>query len=162
MRAASVGTGRGSHVGRRRSDCEPAGRQLVLDLELERERIAGLWMEDMPDHDAVWLALTRVPRDPAHEAVDRIRVLRLGQRKLVTPSVELVAPVLQAVGPRNQHLAPAGRRHLVDAVAVDDVAAVRRVRPEPTAHLDGDGALVPEGDLELLAGGIRHRYAARS
>ena len=74
----------------------PLGRQLVLDLELERERIPGLCMEDVPEHDAVWLVLTRVPGDPAHEAVDGIRVFRLGQRKLVSASVELVRPVLRA------------------------------------------------------------------
>ena len=90
MRAASVRAGRDSDVGRRRSYGEAARRQLVLDLELERERIPGLCMEDVPEHDAVRLVLPRLPGDPADEAVDRVRVLRLGQRELMAASVELV------------------------------------------------------------------------
>ena len=84
--------------------------------------------------------------------MDRVPVLGLGQRELMTPAVELVEPVLDPVRPRKQNLPAAGRAHLVGAVSVEDVAAVDAVRAEPTADLDDDGALIAEHDLDLLAG----------
>ena len=114
-------------------------------------------MQDVPEHDAVRLVLTRAPGDPAHEAVDGVRVLRLGQWKLMPASVELVAAVLQTVRPRDEHLAATPRRHLVEAVAVDDVLAVGGIPPKPAAHLDRDHTLLGERDLELLAGRAEHR-----
>ena len=66
--------------------------------------------------------------------------------------VELVAAVLDAVRPRDEHLPAARRAHLVGAVAVEHLAAADRVRPKPAADLDDDRALVPVRELELLAG----------
>ena len=77
MRPAPYGQASRPDVRRRRPDREAARGQRVLDLERQRERIAGLRVEVVLDHDAVRLALRHVPRDPADEAVDRVRVLRL-------------------------------------------------------------------------------------
>jgi hypothetical protein len=114
-------------------------------------------MEGMSERDAVRIALLHVPGDPADETVDGIRVLGLGQRKLMPTPPELVASVLQPIGPRNEHLAPTCGRHLVDGVAIDDVPAVDGVRTETSAYLDDHDALAAEFDLELLAGGAGHR-----
>ena len=89
--------------------------------------------------------------------MDRVVLRKVVDRRLVTASVELVAPVLQAVGPGDQHLPPTRPRHLVGAVAVEDRASVGRVRPQPASHLDDDRALVAVGDLDLLAGRRGHR-----
>ena len=128
-----------------------ADSSYAFDLQVERERIPGLRMEDMTEQNAVRLALPHLPAEPADEAVDGIRVLRLVERKLVPAALELVASVLQPVGPRNEQLTPTPGRHLVDAVPVHDVLTVDRVRPQPSAYLDGDRALLGEHHLELLA-----------
>src|SRR4029079_8211917 len=91
------------------------------------------------------------------EAVDRVVLLEVVDRRLVATPVELVAPVLEAVGPGDQHLPAARPRHLVGAVAVENRASVGRVRPQPASHLDDDHALVAIRDLDLLAGRRGHR-----
>ena len=47
-------------------------REGVLDAESKRERVAGLRLEHVVQHDAVSLALDRRPRGPADEPVDRV------------------------------------------------------------------------------------------
>jgi hypothetical protein len=79
-------------------------------------------------------------------------MLRLGQRQLVVPAVELVAAVLEPVRPGNQQLAAARGARLPGAEAVDDVVAVRAVRGEAAADLDRRGALIAELDLNLRGG----------
>ena len=74
-------------------------------------------------HDPVWLAGGGGPGGPANEAVDRVVVFRLVQRELVAAPVELVAAILQPVRPRDQHLPPARRAHLVGPVSVDKLPA---------------------------------------
>ena len=109
-------------------------------------------MEHVPEHDAVRLVLAGLPRDPADESVDRVRMRRLRERQLMPTALELVAAVLDAVRPWDEHLATPTSRHLVDAVAVDDVHPIDGVRPQTAADLDRDRPLVAERDLELLAG----------
>jgi hypothetical protein len=108
-------------------------------------------VDDVLEHHSMRLALTDLPGDPADEAMDRVRVPPLGQRELMTPSIELVAPVLQPVWPWNQQLTPACPRHFVDPIAVDDVPALDGVRPQAAADLDDDHPLVLEHELALLA-----------
>ena len=124
----------------------------------KREGIPGLCVEHVPEHDAVRLVLPRLPRAPADEAVNRVRMLRLRQRELMAATLELVGAVLDAVRPGDEHLAPTTRRHLVDLVAVDDVLAVDGVCPEPATHLDRDRPLIVERDLELLSGRRCHAH----
>src|SRR5262249_34197128 len=81
-----------------RGRCPPldsASRQRIFDANLERERIARLWIENVLHHGPVWLVLGDCPCIPTNEAVDCIVVLRLVQWELVAPSLELVAAVLQ-------------------------------------------------------------------
>jgi hypothetical protein len=113
-------------------------------------------MEHVLHHDPVRLALPDGPGGPANEAVDGVLLLRVVDRKLVAPSLELVAAVLHPVGPRDQHLPPAGRAHLIDPIAVDELAAGGGVRPEPAADLYDDGPLILERDLDLFAGRAGH------
>jgi len=56
----------------------------------------------------------------------------------------------------DQHLSPTRRAHLGDPIAVDQIAAVDRVRPQPTAHPDEDRALLSKRDLDLLPGRREH------
>ena len=108
-------------------------------------------------HDPVRLAGAGGPGGPADEAVDRVVVLRLAQRKLVAATVELVAAVLQPVRPRDQHLPPARGAHLVGPVPVDKVPAAGGVRAEAAADLDDHSLLIAGCDFELLAGWRDHR-----
>ena len=117
-------------------------------------------MQNVSEFDAVRLSLSHVPRSPADEAVDRVRMLRFRQRQLMATTLELVAAVLETIGPGDEHLTSPAARHLVDAIAGDDVPPVDGVGPETTAHLDCDRPVVAEHDLELLSGGRLHRYAA--
>lgn len=116
-------------------------------------------MQNVSEFDAVRLSLSHVPRNPADEAVDRVRMLRFRQRQLMATTLELVAAVLETIGPGDEHLTSPAARHLVDAIAGDDVPPVDGVGPETTAHLDCDRPLVAERDLELLAGRGRHAHA---
>ena len=131
----------------------PLLRQRVLDAEREREGIAGLVVDRVLHHDAVLLARGDRPGCPAHEAMNGVVVLRLGQGELVPPPVELVAPVLQPVRPWGQHLAAPGGARRVERVAVEEIPAACRVRAEAAADLDHHGPLVGVDELELLTRG---------
>jgi hypothetical protein len=76
-------------------------------------------MEDVFHHRPVRLALGGGPIGPADEAVDCISVLRLVQRKLVAPAVELVAAILKPVRPRDQYLTSARGAHRIRPVSGD-------------------------------------------
>src|SRR5262249_48090635 len=123
MSAASVGTRVRAEVPGRCPHPESAVRQRIFDANPKRERIARLWMEDVFHHRPVWLALGGGPGGPADEAVDCIAVLRLIQRELGGPAVELVAALFQPVRPRDQYLTSARRAHLVGPVSVDKLPA---------------------------------------
>ena len=156
MPPGAIRTGISSFVRRRRTNREAVCGEPVLDDEPEQKRIAGLRVDEVSEQDAALLVVSHLPGRPADEAVDRVRVLRLGQRELVAPPPELVASVLEPVRPGGEDLAPARFRHLIDAVAVDDITSVDGIRPQPGAHLDDDDQLVLECDLELLTGGTGH------
>ena len=108
MDAAAVRARVRAGVGGGRRDREALVGERVLDRERERERVAGLRMEHVLQHDAARLALADAPAGPADEAVDRVLRLGLVERELVPPPVELVGAVLEPVRPRDQHLAPPG------------------------------------------------------
>src|SRR5215831_3681277 len=56
--------------------------------------------------------LHEIPGRLAHESMDGVSVLGLGQRQLHPLAVELVAAVLDPVRPRREHLAATGGRPL--------------------------------------------------
>ena len=87
--------------------------------------------------------------------------LRLGEGELVSPTVELVAPVLQPVRPRGQHLAAPRRARRVERVAVEEISAACRVGAEPAADLDHHDPLVGVNELELLPRGWRRSVHGR-
>ena len=76
----------------------------------------------------------------------------------MTPSVELVGAILEAVRPRDQHLAPPRGALLVRCVAVEELATRCGVCPQAAADLHYDRPLVAVRDLDLLAGGGEHAY----
>src|SRR3954447_22625722 len=106
----------------------------------------------MLESGRVGLAFGDAPGRPPDKAVNGVLPLGLVKRQLVSPAAELVAAVLDPVGPRDQQLAPAARRDLVHFVAVDHGAAVGDVGAEARTDFDDDGALIPGGELDLLAG----------
>jgi hypothetical protein len=144
-------------VRRGRPHGEPGVVERVLDPKGERERIAGLRVEQVLEDDPVVPALRDSPRDPADEPVDRVPRTGLAQRKLVLPAVELVAPVLDPVGPRHQHLTASGGAHLVLRVAVEPCLPTHVVRPQARADLGDDGATLAVDELVLLARGSDRR-----
>ena len=152
MLAAPVGTGLGAEIPGCRLHREAGLAEGVLDVEGERERIAGLWVDHVLHHDAIRLTFADGPGRPAHEAVDRVRELRLGERQLVALPVELVASVLQPVRPGDEQLPATRLRLLVRAVAVEDLLTGDRIGAQSAAHLDDHRALVAERDLDLLTG----------
>ena len=82
-------------------------------------------------------------------------MLRLVQWELVVPSIELVTAILQPVRPRDQHLTPARRAHLVGTVSIDKLSAAGGVGAKPTTNLDDHRPLIRGCDRYLLA---RWRY----
>src|SRR5215211_4720211 len=158
MLPGSVGAGARSNVRSRGSHPQPVGREPVFDTELERERISGPRMERVLHQDAARLALPHGPGGPAHQAVDRVLLRYVVDRELVPASVELVAAVLDPVGPRDQHLAPARPAHLVHRIAVEHWAT----RPRALAEPDADLPQVSVRDLDLLPGRRAQRSASSS
>src|SRR5262245_29830984 len=114
-------------------------------------------MEDVFHRDPIWLALDDGPGRPANKAVDCVMALRLIQRELVVPPVEIVRSILQSVWPGNQHLTSAGRAHFVCAVSVDKVPAAYGVRAEATANLDNHRLLIASDNCNLLTRWRDHR-----
>jgi len=88
--------------------------------------------------------------------MDRVVALRLVERQLMAALVELVAAILQPIGPRDQYLTPARGAHLVVAVSIDKLPAVGGVRAKSSANFDDYGPLTLGHDLDLLAGGCNH------
>ncbi len=73
-------------------------------------------------HHPVWLSLGGGPGGPTNETADRVAPLRLVQWELVATTRELIAPILQPVRPRDQHLAPARGTHLIGAISAVNLA----------------------------------------
>src|SRR5689334_25389462 len=94
--------------------------------------------------------------------MDRSPHLRLGQRKLVANTVEVVRAVLNAVRPRHEHGPVRAVGHALDVVRLEDVTVALAIGAHTAADLDDRGALRPGDDLDLLAGGgYRHAVAGR-
>jgi hypothetical protein len=87
--------------------------------------------------------------------VDRVALLRLVPRELVFAATELVVPLRDAVRPRQQHLTPATRAHLVLVVAVEAGSAADGVAAQRAAELDDGRPLVAELELDLSTGRSR-------
>ena len=101
----------------------------VLDRETQAERVAGLRMEFVLEHDAALLALADPPARPPDESVDRVPRRELVERELLLPAVELVGAVLDPVRPGDQHLPAAGGDLALRGVGVEQLPAACRVRP---------------------------------
>src|SRR5262249_30214383 len=133
-----------------------ARRERVFNAEPEGEWIAGLWIENVFHQDAVRLARNSPPAGPADEPMNCVLAFHLVERKLVAAPVELVAAILQPVGPGDQDL-PAGRRaHLLGPVAVEKLSAPGRVCTKSATNLDHRRPLPFGRDLDLLAGRGNH------
>ena len=98
---------------------EALAADVVLELEQQREGIAGRGVELQAEGELVLVPRLQGPGEPADEAVDRVAALGLVERRLGPHPVELVAPVGQSVRPRGEHLAPARVRPLVGAESVE-------------------------------------------
>src|SRR5215471_8450480 len=160
MSAASIGTSVRAEVRGRRLHPEAIAGECIFDTDSEQKRIARSWIKNVLHHHPVWLSLGGGPGGPTNETVDRVAALRLVQWDLVAAPVELIAPVLQPVRPRDQDLAPARRTHLVGAISVEKLAAADRVRAESAADRDDHSLLVLGQDRDLLAGWGDHPFAS--
>ncbi len=114
----------------------------VLDPEIERERVARSRVQSVLEHGALRLLLGDRPRRPAHEPVDRVAALGLVERELVALARELVAAVLDPVGPGREQLPAAGAAHRDDAVAVEHRPLAGDVAAQAAADADDDHPLV--------------------
>ncbi len=119
-------------VVRGRRDGDPGmGVEAVLYRDLQREGVAGLRREIESQQRSVLFLVFDLPPREAAEAVDRVVLVRLGQRDLIVGPVELVAAVGEAVGRRDERLPAGVERGLVRPGAVQDIAAsYDRVRSE--------------------------------
>ena len=117
-------------------------------------------MEQVSHDHPVGIPFGHLPRHPANQAVDGILLGRVVERELVPPSVELVAAVLDPVGPRDQHLAPPRAAHPVERIAVEQIAARPGVLSEAAPDLDDHGPLVGVRELDLVPA-RRDRGSAR-
>src|SRR5262249_28540367 len=152
MRATAIGTRNRAGVGGRCPHAKTARRERVFDAEPEAEWVARLRMEDVFDDNPVRLARNGPPGGPAHEPMDGVVALRLVERQLMAAPVEVVAAILQPVGPRDQHLPPGRGAHLLGPVAIEKRPATSRVGAKPAANLNDDCQLLLGGDLDLLTG----------
>jgi hypothetical protein len=131
MSAAPVGARFRAEVPGRCPHPEAAVRQRIFDANPEREGVTRLWIEDVFHHGPVWLALGGGPGGSADAAVDCVAVLRLVQRELVAPPIELVAAILQSVRPL-----------ISSALYPSTTAGRRRSRSEATTNLDNHRLLI--------------------
>ena len=93
--------------------------------------------------------------------MNRVPLVQLVQRKLVIPPIELVSAVLQAVRPRDEHLAAARVAHVARPISVEDGQTAHLVGAKPAADLDDHCPLGSELDLDLLARGRDHAAVAQ-
>ncbi len=146
-------------VGRRRRDPQPLHRKRVFDRDRERERVPGLWVQVVPDDDAVLLPFGHAPWGPANETVDRGAGAWLVYGQLQISAGERVRASREPVRPGHEHLATARGTHLARAVAVDQFAVSGGVGTKPAADLDHGDSLFGKRDLELLARGAEQRLS---
>src|SRR5215813_8168380 len=108
-------------------------------------------MNDAPQGDRALGAGPFTPGQPPDQTVDGVGPFGLIERHSTRSSLEGVAPVTQAVGPRRQYLAPPPRGQLLGAESIQNLDAVRSVSPKGGAHLGDHSLLAAVGDLELFA-----------
>src|SRR5215471_1028753 len=156
MRTTAIGTRNRADVPSRCPHPKTARRERIFDAEPEGERVAGLRMEDVFHKNLVRLACNGPPAGPADEPMDGVVALWLVEWQLVAAPVELVAAILQSVGPRDQDLPTRRRAHLIGPITVKKLPAAGGVCAKPAANLDDDRPLTLGRDLNLLAGGCNH------
>ena len=88
--------------------------------------------------------------------MDRVTRFRLRERELLLHSAEGVAPVADAVRPREQYLTPARPAHLALVVAVEHLTVAVEKTAQPSAHLDDPRFPPAMGDLELTTARPHH------
>src|SRR3954451_5359683 len=130
---------------------------LVRDRCVEDERIPLLRMDPRGPFNAALVAFEQDPVPPPQQPVDRVVLLRLGQRGLPRRALPLVRPVGQPVRPRDERVAACTIRHLVQREWVQHGTLTDVVLANRTSYLDDRRSLVTVTDLELLTGG-RNRH----
>ena len=128
---------------------EPLGADLVLDGDVERERIPGLRVHDGAHDDPRPFVDAWLPRLPPQEAVDRVVLLGLGERHLLRGAVPRVPAVGEPIGPRDQGRAVRAVAHLVERERVEHVVRTDVVDADGAANLDDRRMVVARVDLEL-------------
>ena len=107
-------------------------------------------MRTVPQHDAVRLVPHRQPRGESGEPVDRVTSPRFAEVQLVGDAVELVAAMVDAVGPGSEKLPGGTGRQFVRLVAEDQrIPAVAELAQSGT-KLGHHRAIVASGNLVLL------------
>ena len=135
---------------------EAALADRVLDGKLQPPWVGRLRMEHAAERDRARRARRDSPREPPHESMDRVRPLRLVQRRATFHPLERVVAVFEAIRPRREDLTPAGARRLGRCEPIQHIHAARVEGPERGTHLGEDGSERSGCDLELLA---RRRHA---
>jgi ribokinase len=140
-------------VGRRNRDGEAVVGELVGDLHLDGERVSLHRVEACLHDDAIGLSLGELPGPPVQEPVDRVALLRLGQRDLILDAVEAVAAVGEAVGPGDQGSSVGAVADRPDRVALEHGSVPGQVLAHSATDLDDRRSLLAMSDLVLFAGG---------
>jgi hypothetical protein len=81
--------------------------------------------------------------------VDRVVLLRFGERHLIVDTVEPVPAVGQPIGPGHQRSAMRAVTHRTQRVGVENRPLTDAVLPHPAADLHRHGDLLAMPDLEL-------------
>ncbi len=156
MLPKAIRCGTRTAVGGGDRDLQPGGRgQPVLGFDLQAEGVPGVAMRKVPQHDAVRLVPHRQPRGEPSEPVDRVTSSRFAQVQLIAGAVELVAAMVDAVGPRGEKLPGRGGRQFVRIVAEDQRNTAVAKLAQSGTQLGHHRAIFASGNLVLLT---RDRY----
>ena len=117
-------------IDRRCVDLEAVLGQRVGDGEVKDPGPPRLRVQPVLQTDRAGALLCDGPRRPAHQAVDRVVLAWLGQRRLEPVTVPLEASVTQAVRPRYERLASPTRTHLLTEIAVQHGPVAHGIGPE--------------------------------
>jgi hypothetical protein len=156
MLPKAVRCGTRTTVGSRDRDLQPGGRgQPVLGFDLQAEGVPGVAVRKVPQHDAVRLVPHRQPCGEPGEPVDRVTFPRFAEVQLVGDAVELVAAMVDAVGPRGEKLPGGTGWQFVRLVAEDQRSTAVAELAQSGTELGQHRAIVASGNLVLLT---RDRY----
>lgn len=140
----------------------PLGPEAVGDRQAEDEWPARLMAQHVDHRHPVRAALAERPVGPPDQSVNGIVLAGLGQRELEGRHLaKAVDATPQAVGPRDQRVAPCPGAPLVETVSVEEGQTRDGVGAERSAHLNDDCGLFTEAQLDLGTGG-RERFRRRS